>query len=138
MRDDSIHFYQIDKVGFKDSVITGLVICSHVDVGEDYCTIGWTLLLKGQWPLKRSVIDFMNRSLLLLFNTLRDGSSRHIDDDDLIHPTLKLVSTRPRNEISFKAFQFLQHDTRFCKVVIIYTCWLLITSVSWQTMFVAR
>jgi hypothetical protein len=127
-------------VGLKDSVVTSLVACGHVDVEEeeDYYTIGWTMFLKEQRSLKRSVIDFMTRTLLSLSSAFRDAPSRYIDGNDPAHLKSRLVSTRHPNKIGFIAFQFLQHDTRFRKVVIIYTGWLLIASVSCQTMFVAR
>jgi hypothetical protein len=110
-------------VGLKDSVVTSLVACGHVDVEEeeDYCTIvGWTMFLKERRSLKRSVIDFMTRTLSSLFSAFRDAPSRYIDGNDPAHLKSRLVSTRHPNEIGFIAFQFLQHDTHFRKVVIIY------------------
>jgi hypothetical protein len=78
------------------------------------------MFLKEQWSLRRSAIDFMTRTLMLLSSAFRDASSRYIDDNYSAHLNSRLVSTRHLNEIGFNAFQFLQHDTRFRKVVIIY------------------
>jgi hypothetical protein len=78
------------------------------------------MFLKEQWSLRRSVIDFMTRTIMLMSSAFRNAPSRYIDDNESAHLNSRLVSTRHLSEIGFNAFQFLQHDVRFRKVVSIY------------------
>jgi hypothetical protein len=46
-RNDSIHLYQIDEVGLKDSVVTGLVICGHGDAGPSLWALISTVIISA-------------------------------------------------------------------------------------------
>jgi hypothetical protein len=78
-RDNGVHLHQINKMGIKDTIVTGLTVCGNVDVGERCYVIRRMLQVCEQIFQIGSVVDFMIRSLLPYIAFI-DGSSRYHDD----------------------------------------------------------
>jgi hypothetical protein len=98
-------------MGFEDAIVTGLIVCCHVDNNE-------ASYVKVPMILAYSIIDFMTTSLLSLCGTFICESIQCFNVCWLFHQTSKVVSSRSTTILVLMYFNLLQHDVQFRKVVI--------------------